>query len=78
MVHDEQGEFKKVREMFVTEETQFCVIGGLHTDLNQCKRGSYANPLYVVQEGPDNMSKGIRSESNPTPPTMPGPSYTPI
>ena len=56
MVHDEQGEFKKVREMFVTEETQFCVIGGLHTDLNQCKQESYANPLYVVQEGPDTMT----------------------
>ena len=22
--------------LFVTEETQFCVNGGLHTDLNQC------------------------------------------
>ena len=52
--------------------------GGLHTNLNQCNRGSQANPLYVVQEGPDTMSKGIRLESNPTPPTMPGPSYTPI
>ena len=29
--------------LFVTEETQFCVNGGLHTDLNQRKRGSYAN-----------------------------------
>ena len=48
-------------DLFVTEETQFCVNGGLHTDLNQCNRGSYANPLYVVQEGPDTMSRGIRS-----------------
>ena len=30
---------------FVTEETQFCVNGGLHTDLNQCNRGIYANVL---------------------------------
>ena len=31
-----------ILRLFVTEETQFCVNGGLHTDLNQCKRGSYA------------------------------------
>ena len=55
--------------LFVTEETQCCVNGGLHTDLNQCKRGSYANPLYVVQEGPDIMRLK---------PTMSGRSHTPI
>ena len=68
----------RYKSIFVTEETQFCVNGRLHTDLNQCKRGSYANPLYVVQKGPDTMSRGIRLKSDPTPPTMPGPSYTPI
>ena len=41
----EQTDFKNV-----TEETQFCVNGGLHTDLNQCNRGSYANFKNVIVE----------------------------
>ena len=56
--------------LFVTEETQFCVNGGLHPVLNQCKKESYANPLYVVQEGPDIMrlepdQPGAQSDSHP-------------
>ena len=59
----------ELKLLFVTEETQFCVNGELHTEINQCNRGSYANPLYVVQEGPDIMRLK---------PTMSGPSHTPI